>query len=623
MERKKEALGALADASQGHGQEGHTEIRLAPAKPEYNEDERNNREAPSLGASASARENFSVQADGVYYLEYDKQAGERVAVWQCSPLWAEAQTRDADGRNWGLLLVVQDPVGVRHRWAMPMSLMAGNGNAYREELFRLGLRMAHNGQKRLHEYLTSARPEKFVLCVSRMGWHGGRYVLLDTTYGDTSGEEVALQNSSVDNVFRLAGSLSGWQEQVGRFCEGNSRLAFAVSVAFAGPLLHLFRQESGGFHLTSNSSAGKSTLMQVAGSVCGGGGQSGFVRRWRITDNALEAVAAAHNDALLCLDEIGQVSARVAAETAYMLANGQGKGRAYKDGTARPVTEWRLLFLSSGELTLEQKIQEEGRRYMAGQAVRVVDIPADAGAGLGVFEALHGFQDGKALAEHLQQASCTHYGYPFRRYLEQLTADPSSGKAVVESWVQRFIGTAYPQNADGQVKRVANRFALCAGAGELATVFGILPWEPGTALWAARHCFRAWVLQRGGVGAAEFREALAQVRSFLEAHGASRFESWDKSGERIVNRVGFRRQEGEQVHYLIFPDAFKNELCKGMNHKAVARYLNEQGYLVPGDGANLAKVYRLPREGTSARLYTITAAILQGGEDEHLSNEKE
>ena len=96
--------------------------------------------------------------------------------------------------------------------------------------------------------------------------------------------------------------------------------------------------------------------------------------------------AATHCDNLLCLDEIGQASSRVVSEVAYMLANGQGKARANKDGNAKAIREWRLSFMSTGELTLADKIAEDGRgQVMAGQAVRVLDIPADGGTEQGIF----------------------------------------------------------------------------------------------------------------------------------------------------------------------------------------------------------------------------------------------
>lgn len=55
------------------------------------------------------------------------------------------------------------------------------------------------------------------------------------------------------------------------------------------------------------------------------------------------------------------------SEVAYMLANGQGKARANKEGNAKAIREWRLSFLSTGELTLADKIAEDGRgQAMAG-----------------------------------------------------------------------------------------------------------------------------------------------------------------------------------------------------------------------------------------------------------------
>jgi len=48
------------------------------------------------------------------------------------------------------------------------------------------------------------------------------------------------------------------------------RLAFVVSVVFAGPLLHMLGHESDGFHLYGDSSGGKTTHLQVAASIYGG-----------------------------------------------------------------------------------------------------------------------------------------------------------------------------------------------------------------------------------------------------------------------------------------------------------------------------------------------------------------
>src|SRR5262249_10783358 len=153
------------------------------------------------------------------------------------------------------------------------------------------------------------------------------------------------------------------------------------------------RQKVAAFTSRGLHQPAKTTALHVAGSVWGGGTvASGYVRSWRATANGLEGVALGHCDTLLCLDELSQLAAREAGEVAYMLANGAGKSRSSRDGSARRAARWRALFLSSGEFGLADKVAEDGRgrKLAAGQQVRIVDLSADAGAGMGMFEELHG-----------------------------------------------------------------------------------------------------------------------------------------------------------------------------------------------------------------------------------------
>ena len=138
-------------------------------------------------------------------------------------------------------------------------------------------------------------------------------------------------------------------------------------------------------HYFGPSSTGKTTALIVAGSTYGGG-PKGYIRQWRATDNALESIAALHNDGFLCLDEIGQASSRVVSEVAYMLPNGQGRARANRDGNAKEIKSWNIVFMSTGELPLADSIAlDSNRNTMAGQNVRILDIPCNAGKGYGVF----------------------------------------------------------------------------------------------------------------------------------------------------------------------------------------------------------------------------------------------
>lgn len=132
---------------------------------------------------------FAVSKKGVWKRidKLDKDTGVIVSKWMliCSELHVLAETRDADGEEWGRLLEVVDRDNRRKRWAMPMSLLSGDGTAVRERLFSLGLLPAQGAAARqaLLEYITTAEPEEKVRCVARIGWAGGAFVLPNQTIG--------------------------------------------------------------------------------------------------------------------------------------------------------------------------------------------------------------------------------------------------------------------------------------------------------------------------------------------------------------------------------------------------------------------------------------------------------
>lgn len=80
------------------------------------------------------------------------------------------------------------------------------------------------------------------------------------------------------------------------------------------------------------------------------------------------------------------------------------KAPASRNGTARAAQRWRLLFLSAGEESLSALMARVAKRTNAGQEVRLADIEADAGAGMGAFEVLHEHESPAALALALKDA---------------------------------------------------------------------------------------------------------------------------------------------------------------------------------------------------------------------------
>ncbi len=282
----------------------------------------------------------------------------------CSPLRVTAITCDSHDGSYGRLLEWHTTTGQLRRWAMPMAMLSGNGEELRRILLENGLTYISTRpalRSLLCEYISRSLPGRRVTCVEKTGWHCGVYVLPDEVIGP-GGDNVILQGSHyLTGGFVQAGTLAEWQEQVAVLCTGNSRLVFAVCCALAAPLLRLTGTGGGGFHLRGESTDGKTTVMKVAASVCGG---TDYWHSWRATGNALEGIASRHNDALLPLNELREVNPREAGMIAYMLANGQGKGRARTDGEVRNRRYWRLLLFSTGELSLAEHTERAGERLI-------------------------------------------------------------------------------------------------------------------------------------------------------------------------------------------------------------------------------------------------------------------
>ena len=569
-------------------------------------------ELPQIPESLPWPSSFKIAADGVYRMQA-KEGESPVDVWICSPLVIASYTRDENERGWGFLLYIKTRSDKWHKWVMPMQLLGSNSNAYREMLLDLGLSIAPGAQKDLHLYLSTAKPARIMHQVENTGWHrGGVFVHPLGVIGPEDARNTLFwKQQTQDNLFKCRGSLEDWQRNVGAFCTGNSRLIFAVSSAFAAPLLRVIGSEGVGFHFMGNSSVGKSTILLVAGSVCGGGGFNGFIRRWRVTDNALESIAMTHNDSLLCLDEIGQVEPKAIADISYMLANGQGKARSSRDGTARTIPEWRLMLLSSGELSIEQKLQEDGRRFMAGQEVRLISIPADAGCGLGIFEELHSHPDGRKLSDMLKSKAIAHYGTPFIAYLGKVASSIENTIKRIVAWRMAFEEHAVPDSAHGQIKRIAGNFALVAAAGEIAFEYGLVPWERGAAFAASLRCFQDWLATRDGLNASEMRQIIERVRSFIARHGSSRFVNLDRAGEQVVpNCAGYRKIDGSTAFYLFDKSVFRHEVCAGFDHNLAGKYLLEAGLLEPRGDGRFYKNYSIKGVGKCVSLYTVSAEIL-------------
>lgn len=579
------------------------------------------------GGASPAYFPFEVSGGFIWFVK-DEGTGTRTPIRLASQVDVIAQTRSKAGDCWGRLLRWRDNECREHHWAMPMEALAGDQTGVRSRLLSDGLPFITTNaryRERFTEYLQTVPVQKLVRCVSRVGWHGDTYVLPDQAIGPGDDEEILYQSAQqASNLWKTRGTLDEWKTHVGVLCAGNSRLVIAVCLGFAGTILDLVGAESGGIHFFGASSIGKTTILMAGGSVCGGGGKIGFCQTWRTTINGLEAMAECHNDATIFLDELAQVDPKDAAETAYLLANGQGKARMTRSIAASRKLLWTVLFVSTGELTLAEHARTAGKQTKGGVEVRLLNIEADGGRSLGVFEDLHGIDTPEKFVQQLREGAAKYYGTALRAFLERLVAERTEVVTSIRQVRDALIVEWVPAGANGEVKRAAERFALIGAAGELATKWGITGWQKCEALQAAKRCFLEWLAKRGTTGSSDVESGFRQVRAFIEANGNSRFQplkpepAHESSADSIYrDRVGFRRTHAGtgDTEYLVFREAFQRELCKGYNHDAVLKELNRRGYLTRDGNSRTIKA-RLPGLGV-LRVYAISAGIADADGSDH------
>lgn len=550
-----------------------------------------------LSADA-AKVPYFITSEGVFFINRNKEEAPPIKI--CSPLHVIAKTRDDKSGEWGRLLQWMDDDGNEHQWAMPLAKLEGDGQEVRQQLASGGVHIGQQRQIREHLalYIKTWPVEDRATCVDSLGWHGRVYVTSAESVGDAD-ERILFQGCrGLESAMSSQGTAQNWRQSVATLAAGNSRFVFAISAAFAGPLLALTGEHSGGFHFRGASSSGKSTALKLAASVWGKPKQ--YMRLWRSTLNGLEGLAALHNDGVLILDEIGQMNPAEAGEAAYMLSNEQGKARAGRNGMAVKSQKWRLLFLSAGEEALSSVMAQAGKKMTVGQEIRFADIEADSGCSMGMVEALHGRAHSGALIADALAACEQCYGAIGQQWLNHLVIHREGLQTRLRARCDSMAAQWIPPHASGQVARVAHRFALVAQAGELATEYGLTGWAEGEAEQSAKRCFFAWLEGYGGLSNQEDRRICEQVRGFLAAHGSARFQDLrDRYDSRIPNRLGYWRQglDGWR-EFLIQPEAFKGEVCRGLDFKRAVRVLADNGILERSAHGNSHTV-RLPDVGPS------------------------
>ena len=341
---------------------------------------------------------------------------------------------------------------------------------------------------------------------TRLVWNSGAIVRPDEIVGSARPPlETEFGNLDPQMLakYRSGGTLQEWQTNIASICIGNSRLIFAVSLAFTGPILRFVRgPRGGGFQLWGDQETGKTTATMVAGSVWGcntgtGDREIGFAETWHTTASQVEITALAHNDCLLILDETtlagsdDRSRAQVVITVTMTLAQLREKQRMTNVGSAR---SWRCYFFSTSNLTLDALAQRGKVVLHDALRSRLTEIPVPTG-GQGIYEDLHGFASGENLTDELAARCRKYYGTAGRAFERRLVEDRKKDvKQLRESlagWRNEYI-RVLKSKAQAEVlkplQRSTGRCATVYAAGRLALQYGILRWNRQALLQAILSC---------------------------------------------------------------------------------------------------------------------------------------
>ena len=537
-----------------------------------------NQEATQGGSAPHALPlGFYYAGDGsLQFVTYNAKGEPREPIIICRHVEVLGRTNGA--AKWGYVLQWSDPEEKVKQLAIPSKLLARNNTDLFELLAEEGLEIIGSQEQKLFKKFVCGFEDNLPIIsnVDRVGWYDGSFVLPDTTIGagaDTRKVILQAGDSGLLDLYRTGGTLEHWQEMAA-LCAGNTRFEFGLAHSFSGPLLYFSPKVAGTiFSFCGRSTCGKTTALDVAASVWGYPEKQ--KRSWRLTDNGLESICTLYNDGVLYLDEIGEAEADALQGIAYLFAGGTGKTRARRDGGARNLQSWRSVALSTGEVSFKTKMLEAGLKTYAGQQVRFIDIPVTSEHML----SWHGLPSAKALAEELSRRTMLDFGLAGRAFLEKLVQDLENVRNDLPGMMREIEHSLCPMDADAQVLRVAQRFALVCVGGRLAQDYGILP--PSLEIFGAvQSCFNDWLAARGFLGSAEEQNMLRTIRRFIEQYGASRFQDESNPQRPCTNRVGYvRESDTGKREYFFFRESFATEVAKGFELAQVLRVLDAEGWL--------------------------------------------
>lgn len=555
---------------------------------------------------------YKVTREGVFeiYDDYDHQL-------TSVPVWVSTIQRTFDSQDWSMALRWRDHDGKVKSAIFAYEHLMGR-NSRLEALMRNGLFVLPGELGKLQRYIAVSaslpsiprvrtRRSLGLFTLERGGKEQLAFMLPsrclvpqpapgegdEPTPAHAENNEVISFHPTIESktyaAYSSAGSLDDWKHLI-ESVKGNPLVTFAVCTALAGPFLEPAGVDNAIFHVFGKSSIGKTTTLQAAVSVWGcaadpercGRAEVTLVERWNSTANALEPIAATHSNMFLAMDELG--SNGDGNLSVYNLTSGKGKSRMTDTGGLRDDHRWRLSILSSGELSMQQKIEESlKRKAKEGEMNRANDIPVAALSGIPDLP----LDEERALMHGLKDEFAKVYGTAGPAFV-QVVLDFFQTPEALHKWLREAIASCEAWLAEraeqrgtplGKVQRRAlRRFAFVLAIGLLAVEAGTLPHTEQEVEDAIDAVIAAWLSVQPSL--TEGESALQAIREYAIGNVRNILPLEDWLAQDCPNALLPYVMKGIQKKDLLLltPEQFK-AACGGHDERAALIYLRDEGLL--------------------------------------------
>ena len=159
------------------------------------------------------------------------------------------------------------------------------------------------------------------------------------------------------------GRFEKWLEMYNSNIKGHTPLELAVVLGCTSSIVSYLEGKHTDLKtlfvaLNGQSSSGKTTAAMLALSVAGAPSSTnkGLLKSWNATINSMMSALDGVNGIPICFDELSQSRAVDLTALLYSLAEGKQKDRSTKDGGLRESAHWSTVILSTGELSIFNRL---------------------------------------------------------------------------------------------------------------------------------------------------------------------------------------------------------------------------------------------------------------------------